>query len=76
MICGVTCRDLDWCNGASMSLMFAHPLPRTTAPEEPEEGPWQVSVVPAPADEVAAEHCANTEVSPAPRGFLPGSKGT
>lgn len=58
-----------------MSLMSAHPLPRTTAPEEPKEGPWQVSVVPAPADEVAAEHRANAEVSPAPWGFLPGSKG-
>lgn len=36
---------------------------RTTALEEPEEGTWQVSVVPAPADEVAAEHRPNTKVS-------------
>lgn len=39
-------------------------FPRTTAPEEPEEGPWQVSVVPAQADEVTAEHSSNTKVSP------------
>lgn len=36
---------------------------RTTPPEEPAEGTWQVSVVSAQADEVAAEHRSNTKVS-------------
>lgn len=36
---------------------------RTTASEEPAQGPWQVSVVPAQADEVSAQHCSNTKVS-------------
>ena len=39
-------------------------LSRTTASEEPEEGPWQVSVVPAQAHEVTAEHRPDTKVSP------------
>lgn len=39
-------------------------LSRTIASEEPEEGPWPVFVVPAQADEVTAEHCSNTKVSP------------
>lgn len=42
------------------SVILPH---RATASEEPAEGPWQVSVVPAQAVEVAAEHSSNTKVS-------------
>lgn len=48
----------------SVTSLSVHRFSRTTASEEPEEGPWKVFVVPAAADEVAAEHRPNTEVSP------------
>lgn len=48
----------------SIIPLFVRSLSRTTASEKPAEGTWQVSVVPAQADEVTAEHCPNTKVSP------------
>lgn len=54
-------------NNANVSItpsLSVLPLPRTTASEKPPEGTWQMSVVPAQADEVTAEHCPNTKVSP------------
>lgn len=47
----------------SVNVSLPRPLPRTTTSEKPAEGPWQVSVVPAQADEVTAEHRPNTKVS-------------
>lgn len=56
ILIGLMVLTCQWC-------LSVRPLSRTTASKEPEEGTWQVSVVPAQADEVAAEHCSNTKVS-------------
>ena len=53
-----------------LMVISLHPFSRTTAAEEPAEGPRQVSVVPAQADEVTAEHRPNTKVSPIICSFL------
>ena len=39
---------------------------RAAASEELDAGPWQMPLVPAPADEVAAEHRAHAKVSVPP----------
>lgn len=44
-------------------VLFLSLSSRTTASQEPTEGTWQVSVVPAEAHEVPAERYSNTKVS-------------